>query len=233
MVLSYCLSFDQSKYEDKNLSYECGFDPFNEIRNGFDIHYYLGAILFIIFDLEIMFLFPWVYNFSFNFDSLACTIGFGGFELRFQYGPSENESYYDFLKQRVIRIREILIVIPHVDIYVYIDKFKFDPRHAYWTLTYIYVCLFVLENIRLIKEKEKVEWEFVLVSLLFIVFLIFGVDIYRWLTTLEITTQWVWGSLNWLAMLLVFYNTIFVVYSFVFILILGLFFEWKKNGLDY
>jgi hypothetical protein len=77
------------------------------------------------------------------------------------------------------------------------------------------------------------EWEFVLGSLLFIVFLIFGVDIYRWLKTLEITTKRVWGSLNWGVMLLVFYNTIFVVYSFVFILILGLFFEWKKNGLDY
>jgi NADH:ubiquinone oxidoreductase subunit 3 (subunit A) len=61
LFLSYFLSFDKVSYEDKNLSYECGFDPFNDSRSGFDIHYYLVAILFIIFDLEIMFLFPWAF----------------------------------------------------------------------------------------------------------------------------------------------------------------------------
>ncbi|MDX1924694.1 MAG: NADH-quinone oxidoreductase subunit A [Rickettsiaceae bacterium] len=39
--------------------YECGFDPFGDARNQFDIRFYLVAILFIIFDLEIMFLIPW------------------------------------------------------------------------------------------------------------------------------------------------------------------------------
>jgi NADH-quinone oxidoreductase subunit A len=44
---------------DKNSAYECGFDAFDDARMKFDIRYYLVAILFIIFDLEIAFLFPW------------------------------------------------------------------------------------------------------------------------------------------------------------------------------
>jgi NADH-quinone oxidoreductase subunit A len=40
-------------------SYECGFEPFEDSRRQFDVRYYLVAILFIIFDLEIAFLFPW------------------------------------------------------------------------------------------------------------------------------------------------------------------------------
>jgi NADH-quinone oxidoreductase subunit A len=40
-------------------SYECGFEPFEDSRNRFDVRYYLVAILFIVFDLEIAFLFPW------------------------------------------------------------------------------------------------------------------------------------------------------------------------------
>jgi NADH-quinone oxidoreductase subunit A len=40
-------------------AYECGFEPFEDSRVKFDVRYYLVAILFIIFDLEIAFLFPW------------------------------------------------------------------------------------------------------------------------------------------------------------------------------
>lgn len=43
----------------KNSPYECGFEPFEDSRMKFDVRYYLVAILFIIFDLEIAFLFPW------------------------------------------------------------------------------------------------------------------------------------------------------------------------------
>lgn len=43
----------------KNSPYECGFEPFNDARMPFDIRFYLVAILFIIFDLETAFLFPW------------------------------------------------------------------------------------------------------------------------------------------------------------------------------
>ena len=44
---------------EKLSTYECGFDPFGDARSKFDIRFYLVAILFIIFDLEIAFLFPW------------------------------------------------------------------------------------------------------------------------------------------------------------------------------
>ena len=44
---------------DKNSPYECGFEAFEDSRMRFDVRYYLVAILFIIFDLEIAFLFPW------------------------------------------------------------------------------------------------------------------------------------------------------------------------------
>ena len=43
----------------KNSAYECGFENFSDARMKFDIRFYLVAILFIIFDLEIAFLFPW------------------------------------------------------------------------------------------------------------------------------------------------------------------------------
>ena len=49
----------QNPDKNKLSAYECGFDAFNETRNKFDVRFYLVAILFIIFDLEIAFLFPW------------------------------------------------------------------------------------------------------------------------------------------------------------------------------
>ena len=52
--------FSPKKPDPEKLSaYECGFEPFNDSRMEFDIRFYLVAILFIIFDLEIAFLFPW------------------------------------------------------------------------------------------------------------------------------------------------------------------------------
>ena len=45
---------------EKLSAYECGFDPYEDARNAFDVRFYIVAILFIIFDLEAMFLFPWV-----------------------------------------------------------------------------------------------------------------------------------------------------------------------------
>ena len=44
---------------EKNSPYECGFEAFEDARMKFDVRFYLIAILFIIFDLEIAFLFPW------------------------------------------------------------------------------------------------------------------------------------------------------------------------------
>ena len=44
---------------EKTSAYECGFEPFSDARHKFDVRFYLVAILFIIFDLEVAFLFPW------------------------------------------------------------------------------------------------------------------------------------------------------------------------------
>ncbi|MGA7297733.1 MAG: NADH-quinone oxidoreductase subunit A [Rhodanobacteraceae bacterium] len=49
---------------EKLSPYECGFEPFEDARLKFDVRYYLVAILFIIFDLEIAFLFPWAVVFD-------------------------------------------------------------------------------------------------------------------------------------------------------------------------
>lgn len=45
--------------KEKISAYECGFNPFEDARQKFDIRFYLVAILFIIFDLEVVFIFPW------------------------------------------------------------------------------------------------------------------------------------------------------------------------------
>ncbi len=56
-LLNYCIVF-QSNYLEKITAYECGFQPFEESISTFDIRYYLIAILFLIFDLELIFLLP-------------------------------------------------------------------------------------------------------------------------------------------------------------------------------
>nr|WCH57931.1 NADH dehydrogenase subunit 3 [Hypnea nidifica] len=57
-ILSYMLT-PQKADQEKISAYECGFNPFDDARATFDIRFYLVAILFLIFDLEISFLFPW------------------------------------------------------------------------------------------------------------------------------------------------------------------------------
>lgn len=49
---------------EKSTAYECGFDPFGEAREPFEIRFYLVAILFLVFDLEIAYLFPWAMCFD-------------------------------------------------------------------------------------------------------------------------------------------------------------------------
>ena len=49
---------------EKNSAYECGFNAFDDARMKFDVRFYLVAILFIIFDLEVSFLFPWAAAFG-------------------------------------------------------------------------------------------------------------------------------------------------------------------------
>jgi len=58
ILLSYLLG-PQNPDPEKNSPYECGFEAFEDARMKFDVRFYLVAILFIIFDLEIAFLFPW------------------------------------------------------------------------------------------------------------------------------------------------------------------------------
>ena len=59
MVLASYLAAKQKPYAEKDSAYECGFEPFGDARSKFDVRFYLVSILFIIFDLEIAFLFPW------------------------------------------------------------------------------------------------------------------------------------------------------------------------------
>ena len=59
MVGGSILAARQKPYPDKLSAYECGFEAFDDARRRFDVRFYLVAILFIIFDLEVAFLFPW------------------------------------------------------------------------------------------------------------------------------------------------------------------------------
>ncbi len=64
---------------EKNSTYECGFNAFDDSRMRFDVRFYLVAILFIIFDLEMAFLFPWAVAFKevgvFGFVSMMIFLG--------------------------------------------------------------------------------------------------------------------------------------------------------------
>nr|UQV94672.1 NADH dehydrogenase subunit 3 [Haplopteris ensiformis]UQV94690.1 NADH dehydrogenase subunit 3 [Haplopteris ensiformis]UQV94708.1 NADH dehydrogenase subunit 3 [Haplopteris ensiformis]UQV94727.1 NADH dehydrogenase subunit 3 [Haplopteris ensiformis] len=56
---SFAFASKGPAYPEKLSAYECGFDPFGNARSRFDIRFYLVSLLFIIFDLEVTFLFPW------------------------------------------------------------------------------------------------------------------------------------------------------------------------------
>lgn len=66
-------------YPDKVTAFECGFNAFDDARMRFDVRFYLVAILFIIFDLEVAFLFPWAVTFGdigwFGFWSMMVFLG--------------------------------------------------------------------------------------------------------------------------------------------------------------
>ncbi len=78
IVLSFVVG-KQAPDADKNAAYECGFDAFDDARSRFDVRFYLVAILFIIFDLEIAFLFPWAISLGevgmFGFWSMMVFLG--------------------------------------------------------------------------------------------------------------------------------------------------------------
>ncbi len=64
VIVSYAL-IQQKVYKEKISAYECGFEPFEDARNKFDIRFYIVAILFLIFDIEVIYLFPWGMSFGF------------------------------------------------------------------------------------------------------------------------------------------------------------------------
>ena len=69
IVLNFLFS-PKNPDPEKLSAYECGFEAFNDSRMEFDVRFYLVAILFIIFDLEIAFLFPWAISLG-NLGSLG------------------------------------------------------------------------------------------------------------------------------------------------------------------
>src|ERR1700752_1631369 len=63
LITPFVVAYQQPDPE-KLSAYECGFNAFDDARMTFDVRYYLVALLFIIFDLEVAFLFPWAVNFG-------------------------------------------------------------------------------------------------------------------------------------------------------------------------
>ena len=61
-IVAYILGFDSKIDIEKSSSYECGFNPFSETRYRFDVKFYLVSILFVIFDVEILYFFPFSIN---------------------------------------------------------------------------------------------------------------------------------------------------------------------------
>ena len=78
-ILAATVLAPKSPDAEKLSSYECGFNAFDDARMKFDVRFYLVSILFIIFDLEVAFLFPWAVSFAkmgwFGFWSMMVFLG--------------------------------------------------------------------------------------------------------------------------------------------------------------
>ncbi len=78
-VIASIIAGHQKPDSEKLSGYECGFEPFGDARRRFDVRFYLVAILFIIFDLEVAFLFPWAVTLGeigvFGFWSMVVFLG--------------------------------------------------------------------------------------------------------------------------------------------------------------
>jgi NADH-quinone oxidoreductase subunit A len=78
LIAPFLVAFQQPDPE-KLSAYECGFNAFDDARMKFDVRFYLVAILFIIFDLEVAFLFPWAVSLGqigwFGFLSMVAFLG--------------------------------------------------------------------------------------------------------------------------------------------------------------
>ena len=97
IVLASLIIARQKPESEKLSAYECGFEPFEDARIKFDVRFYLVAILFIIFDLEVAFLFPWAVSLGdigvFGFWSMVVFIGIltVGFVYEWRRGALEWE----------------------------------------------------------------------------------------------------------------------------------------------
>jgi NADH-quinone oxidoreductase subunit A len=89
MIIASLVAGKSRPDPDKLSAYECGFDAFDDARRKFDVRYYLVAILFIIFDLEIAFLFPWAVSLGtigvFGFWSMVVFLGVLGLGLVYEW----------------------------------------------------------------------------------------------------------------------------------------------------
>ncbi|MBL6946192.1 MAG: NADH-quinone oxidoreductase subunit A [Rhodospirillales bacterium] len=96
-VVASWVVINQHPDSAKNAAYECGFEAFEHARGKFDVRFYLVAILFIIFDLEVAFLFPWAISLGhigvFGFWSMVVFLGIltVGFVYEWKKGALEWE----------------------------------------------------------------------------------------------------------------------------------------------
>jgi len=97
MVIASLIAGRQRPDSEKLSAYECGFEAFEDARRKFDVRFYLVAILFIIFDLEVAFLFPWAITLGeiglFGFWSMVVFLGVltVGFAYEWRKGALEWE----------------------------------------------------------------------------------------------------------------------------------------------
>ena len=97
IVLAALIVARQRPDSEKLSAYECGFEAFDDARSRFDVRFYLVAILFIIFDLEVAFLFPWAVSLGeigvFGFWSMVVFLGIltVGFAYEWKKGALEWE----------------------------------------------------------------------------------------------------------------------------------------------
>ncbi|MCF4164565.1 NADH-quinone oxidoreductase subunit A [Zavarzinia compransoris] len=97
MIVASLITGEQKPDAEKLSAYECGFDAFSDARGRFDVRFYLVSILFIIFDLEVAFLFPWAVSLgdigTFGFWSMMVFLGVltVGFAYEWKKGALEWE----------------------------------------------------------------------------------------------------------------------------------------------
>ena len=100
IILSLRLSSDNPDSE-KLSAYECGFDPYEDARNVFDVRFYLIAILFLLFDLEAAYFFPWSISISFfTIDGFYARIDFSFYKSKIFYNDDFKKfKYHNLVKQ--------------------------------------------------------------------------------------------------------------------------------------